>query len=75
MPRWMLKCPRCSYNFTYTKIELAVLEEAHRDPYGVLPRPTFAPDGENHICPGCKTESVFQRQQLFYRDDTPNCDF
>jgi hypothetical protein len=75
MPRWMLKCPKCSYNFTHSKIELAVLEEARRDPYGVLPRPTFAPDGENHTCPGCKTESVFRRQQLFYCDDTHNFDF
>jgi hypothetical protein len=74
MPYWMLKCPKCSRDFVHTKIELAVVEEAHRDPYRVLPRPTFAPDGENHTCPGCKTESVFQRQQLFYRADTTDFD-
>ena len=70
MPRWMLKCPKCSHDFTYTKIELSVIEEAWRDPFRVLPKPTFATGGENHICPGCKIESVFQRQQLFYREDT-----
>jgi uncharacterized C2H2 Zn-finger protein len=75
MPRWMLKCPKCSHAFAHTKVELAVIEEARRDPFGILPRPTFASDGENHTCPGCKTESVFQRQQLFYREDTPNFDF
>ena len=75
MPRWMLKCPKCSHSFTHTEIELAVIEEARRDPFGILPRPMFAPDGENHTCPGCKTESVFQRQQLFYREDTPTFDF
>jgi uncharacterized C2H2 Zn-finger protein len=70
MPRWMLKCPKCSHNFTHTKIALAVIEEAHRDPFGILPRPAFSKDGENHTCPSCETESVFQRQQLFYREDT-----
>jgi hypothetical protein len=74
MPRWMLRCPECSRNFTHTQIELAVIEEARRDPFGILPRPTFAPGGENHVCPGCKTESVFQRQQLFYREDISDYD-
>jgi len=27
MPRWMLKCPKCSHNFTHTKIEHAIIEE------------------------------------------------
>jgi phage FluMu protein Com len=75
MPYWMLKCPECSRDFVHTKIEVTVIEEARRDPFQILPRPTFAQGGENHACPGCKTESVFQRQQLFYRDDTPDFDF
>jgi hypothetical protein len=75
MPRWMLRCPKCSQSFTHTKIELAVIEEARRDPFGILPRPMFTFGGENHTCRRCKAESVFQRQQLFYRDDTPNFDF
>jgi uncharacterized C2H2 Zn-finger protein len=75
MPRWMLKCPKCSHSFIHTKVEDAIIEEARRDPFGILPRPMFASDGENHTCPDCKTESVFQRQQLFYREDTPNFDF
>jgi hypothetical protein len=69
MLSWMLKCPKCSRNFTHTKIEPSIIEEARRDPFGILPKPTFALDGENYTCPGCKTESVFQRQQLFYHDD------
>jgi uncharacterized C2H2 Zn-finger protein len=68
MPRWMLKCPKCSHDFTHTKIEPSIIDEARRDPFGILPKPTFAKDGETHTCPGCKTESVFQRRQLFYRD-------
>jgi hypothetical protein len=69
MPRWMLKCPNCSHTFTHTEIELSVIEEAHRDPFHILPKPTFAKGGESHTCPGCKTESVFQRPQLFYQED------
>jgi hypothetical protein len=70
MPYWMLKCPNCNRDFVHTKIELAVIEEAHRDPFRVLPRPTFAQEAERHTCPGCKQESVFQPSHLFYRDDT-----
>jgi hypothetical protein len=40
MPRGMLTCPKHSHNFTQTKIELAVVEEAGRDPFGVLPIPS-----------------------------------
>jgi len=47
-----------------------VIEEVRRDPFRILPKPTFATGGENHTCPGCKNESIFQRQQLFYRFDT-----
>jgi hypothetical protein len=72
MPRWMLKCPKCNRSFTHTKIELFLIAEARRDPFGVLPRPTFTSEGENHTCPSCKTESLFQRQQLFYREGLPD---
>ncbi len=70
MPRWMLKCPKCNHNFTHTKIERAIIEEASRDPFGIVPKPPFVQDGEKHTCPGCKDESVFQRHHLFYREDT-----
>jgi hypothetical protein len=75
MPYWMLKCPKCSRDFVHTKIELAVIEEAHRDPYRVLPRPMFAQETENRTCPGCKQESVFQRHHMFYCDDTSDFPF
>jgi len=70
MPHWMLKCPECGHSFPHTKIEIAAIEEARRDPFRILPKPKFGSGDENHTCPGCKTESVFQRQHLFYRDDS-----
>jgi hypothetical protein len=75
MPYWMLKCPKCSRDFVHTKIELAAIEDARRDAFRILPKPPFALDGEKQTCPECKTESVFQRHQLFYRDDTPDFPF
>jgi len=75
MPRWMLKCPKGSHSFIHTEIERSIIEEARRDPYGILPKPTFAPDGESHTCPGCKTESVFQRQEPFYHEDMSDFTF
>jgi ribosomal protein S27AE len=75
MPRWMLKCPKCSHNFIHTRIESAVIEAARRDPYGILPRLSFAQNGEKQTCPNCNEESVFQRHQLFYREDTSDFAF
>jgi hypothetical protein len=75
MPYWMLKCPRCTRDFLHSKIELAAIEEAYRDPFKILPRPVFASEGERRICPGCKEEFVFQRHHLLYRDETGDFDF
>jgi endogenous inhibitor of DNA gyrase (YacG/DUF329 family) len=70
MPRWLVKCPNCGHAFTHTKIELAVVEESHRDPYGILSKPEIPQGGEKRSCPNCETESVFKPFQLFYRDDS-----
>ena len=75
MPRWMLQCPNCMHSFTHSKIDPAIVEEAFRDPFRILPRPTFASDGEKHPCPHCKGESIFQRHDLYYRDDASDFDF
>jgi ribosomal protein L37AE/L43A len=75
MPYWMLRCPNCARNFVHSKIELAAIEEAHRDPFRVVQRPVFAQMTEKHTCPGCNRESVFQRLHLFYRDQTSDFDF
>jgi endogenous inhibitor of DNA gyrase (YacG/DUF329 family) len=70
MPRWVVRCPNCSERFTHTHIEVGVIEESHRDPYGVLLRPTL-PDGtEARTCPQCQTTSVFRPFELFYRADS-----
>jgi hypothetical protein len=75
MPFWMLKCPHCRRAFLHSKIELASIEEAHRDPFKVLPRPIFASEGERRVCPGCNKEFVFQSHHLLYRDETADFDF
>jgi DNA-directed RNA polymerase subunit RPC12/RpoP len=69
MPRWMLKCPKCSHDFTHTKIELSVIEEAWRDPFQILRKPMITQAGETQTCPECKSKSVFQRHQLFYHEE------
>jgi hypothetical protein len=69
MPRWMLQCPSCRRSFTHTLIEASIIEEARLDPFRILPKPLIRQDGETHTCPGCKTESVFKRHELFYRED------
>ena len=70
MPRWVVTCPNCTHIFTHTEIVPAVIEEFHRDPYRVVPKPTISQENEKRACPRCKTESVFKPFQLFYRDDS-----
>ena len=68
MPRWILTCPKCSHKFTHTMIEAAIVEEARRDPFRILPRPQMPYIGEARSCPNCKTESLYQRLDLFYSE-------
>jgi uncharacterized protein YbaR (Trm112 family) len=69
MPRWMLACPKCSHKFPHSEIGTEMIERSLRDPFRILPRPEFAPEGEKRSCPSCKTESVFRPFQLFYSED------
>ena len=66
MPSWVVTCPDCSHTFTHTPIEAKLMEQAHRDPFRIVPRPQIQAD-EKRACPGCKKESVYTRSQLFYR--------
>jgi hypothetical protein len=68
MPSWMLTCPQCSHKFTHTMIEAAIIEEARRDPFCVLPRPRMPTAGEMRTCPSCKTESLYRRMDLYYSE-------
>jgi predicted Zn-ribbon and HTH transcriptional regulator len=65
----MLRCPKCSFKFPHSKIASEILEQAHRDPFRVVPRPTFVSEGEKKRCPNCKKQSVFRPFELFYIDD------
>jgi hypothetical protein len=69
MPSWMLRCPKCSFKFSHSSIASEILEQAHRDPFRVVPRPTMPTEGESRQCPSCKKDSVFKPFELFYIDD------
>ena len=69
MPRWMLQCPNCRRSFTHAFIAASIVEESFLDPFRILAKPLIGQDGERHTCPGCTTESVFKRHQLFYLED------
>jgi phage FluMu protein Com len=68
MSHWVLNCPECKQEFTYTEIAegsgIGGLEERLTGgPY----KPDFPPGGLKMECPNCKTTSTFQRYQLLYR--------
>ena len=70
MPRWVVRCPNCGHTFTHTQIEAAVLDEAYRDPFRIIPKPTMPQEGDKRSCPQCNTESQFQTHHLLYCDDS-----
>lgn len=69
MARWLVTCSECDQTFTYCLIEQAILEQAYRDPYRVVPRPTLPERGDKRTCPHCKIESTYLPFHLFYRED------
>jgi DNA-directed RNA polymerase subunit RPC12/RpoP len=69
MPSWMLRCPKCSFRFPHSTIASEALEQAHRDPFRVVARPSIPTAGESRRCPNCREESVFRPFELFYIDD------
>jgi hypothetical protein len=66
MPRWVVRCPECKEIFTHTLIETALIEEAMRDPFRVIRRPT---DRTVRACIHCGTESVSEPREMFYMPD------
>lgn len=64
MPRWVLRCPSCQNEFTYTKIQRHKLED-----YYLEPKPDFPQQGESVRCPNCNSASIYSRHQLTYRAD------
>jgi hypothetical protein len=63
VPSWVVICPHCRREFPHTEINQAALEEASRDPYRVLPRPSAG----KRTCPHCKRESAFLPNDLRFR--------
>ena len=74
MPSWFLRCPKCSFKFPHSTIASEAIEQAYRDPFRVVPRPTIPADGEKRPCPSCKKDSVFRPFELFYIDDRSESD-
>ena len=68
MARWTLICPRCFHRFEYSKVDADVVEEARRDPFMVVPKPTFKSGGEKK-CPACRKDSLFRAFELMYYAD------
>jgi len=70
----MLTCPHCSHKFPHSAIDAKMIEQSFRDPFRILPRPEFSPEGEQRTCPNCKKDSVFRPFQLFYSEEQDGAD-
>ena len=69
MARWMLVCPRCYHRFEYKIVDPDVVVQALRDPFTVIPKPTFKSGGETKTCPSCGMESLYRSFDLIYSGD------
>lgn len=68
MARWMLLCHHCFHQFEHSKVDPAIVEQALRDPFKIVPKPTFT-NGETKRCPGCSNESLYRAFELIYYGD------
>lgn len=69
MARWVLGCPACKNDFTYSQID-SDSESSFQDPFAWLgEKPKFPPAGLKVECPCCKETSVYKRNELVYRPD------
>ncbi len=67
MPRWMITCPQCNYEFSHSEIPATTIQQSLRDPFGIVPKPLLAPDGDKRSYPNCKNESVYHQFNLIYQ--------
>jgi uncharacterized protein (DUF2225 family) len=66
MPKWAITCPHCNQKFAHTEIPTEAINQAWRDPFGILPKPTIPDAGDKRSCPNCKNESVYHPFNLVY---------
>jgi len=52
MPKWVIICPNCKRQQTYSEVEDAALDSVRRDPVGTRTKPAL-PEGEKQKCPNC----------------------
>ena len=65
-PRWVVSCPECAKEFTYTDIK-QIASGLGRDPFVSPPKPAIPEDGSELSCPHCNKASTYRAFDLRYR--------
>jgi len=65
MPKWVIICPNCKRQNTYSQVDDAALDSVRRDPVGTRTKPTL-PEGEKQKCPNCGREIKINNCDLTY---------
>ena len=63
MARWVLSCPFCNEEFTYSEIP----HESTLADFFLPQKPLVPTDGVKLDCPSCKKSTTFFRHQMTYR--------
>lgn len=65
MARWVLSCPNCNQEFTYSEIP----RKSTLADYYLPVKPDLPTDGVKLDCPSCQKPTTFFRHQLVYRTE------
>jgi hypothetical protein len=66
MPKWVVICPNCKRQHTYSQVDEAVLESVRRNPLGTHTRPPVPPSGDKQKCSHCMREFKVSNCDLTY---------
>ncbi len=62
MASWALTCKQCSQVFTHSQVSQTLAD------YFLPEKPKFPPAGFERECPNCKAKSIYQENELRYRE-------
>ena len=66
-PRWVVSCPECNHEFTYTLVGNLASGSLSRDPFASPPKPNVSGSGTDLRCNNCDKTTTYQTFDLRYR--------
>jgi hypothetical protein len=62
MPKWILRCVKCNFEFEHSQISDVGMSSLF-----LQPKPQVPPTGIECVCPHCGKTAAYRRTDLLYR--------